>query len=136
MYGGLNKTLFNKIEKAFNSCIRFAFGIPRSQGTSGHSSLLLGCSLKTYFDVEMCCVIFKLVREGTPKYLAIRLVNSISQRTLKLNVYKRRHKKYNGMLFTRGIKLWNSLPTDARKIRDLKKFRPICIHYLSTNQLT
>lgn len=131
---GISKMLQKKLMKAFNACVRFAFGLSRMSGTSGHTHLLIGCNLNTYFDVEACCVIFKMVRHGSPKYLADRLVNSLSERTLKLKVSRSRRKKLDNMLYIRGVKLWNKLPLKTRKIGNHKAFRKECTRFLNENQ--
>lgn len=129
VFSGMSKSLFQKISKAFNACIRFAYGLSRRKGTSAYVVEFLGCSLEKYF--ELCCTIHKLVILKSPAHLATRLIKSHSSRALKLNVIKTKKSKYDGFLFIKGVRLWNSLPIDLRRIYKPKSFRKACLQYLT-----
>lgn len=135
VFSGLTSMLMMKITKAFNACIRFAYGLKKIQGTSSHSHLLLGGSLKSFFETEVCCTMHKLIFNKSPKYLADRIIFSMSSRTLRLNVPRSRRRKLDGQFFIKGVKLWNSIPIHVKRIRNIMLFRTACMHELNSRRL-
>lgn len=133
VYGSTTKTLMNNVTKAYNACLRFAYGIKNRRESISHLSIdFIGCSLKQFFDFESCCALHRIIITGKPEYLANYIEPSLSRRTFKLNTLTNKRKSGNGSVFIRGVKIWNCSPVALRRTHNLKQFRAACLEYVAT----
>jgi hypothetical protein len=50
------------------ACARYIYGISRYQHISEHANRIHGCSLDMYYDLRMCCAMYRLIGSDRPGY--------------------------------------------------------------------
>lgn len=125
------KSLMTKLQTTLNACTRFVVGKRKFDRLGNDRNLILGSTLSRYYDQITCVTLFKIVRFNEPDYLFSRIQHTVSQRTRMLTTQRRNCQKYNNMFFLNGIKLWNSLPNELRRITRLSEFKRRCKEHFS-----
>lgn len=136
IFNTLNNSLLHKLQSALNACTRFVYGLRMRDHISPFATNILGCTLRQYFDINICKMIFSLTHHRDPAFLSDRLRASRSSRiqpdrtgsarstrSLGIMPLQSRLAAYNGMFFIRGITLWNRLPLTARMARNRYEFK-------------
>jgi hypothetical protein len=92
---------------ALNACARYNYGISRYQHISEHANRILGCSLDTYYNLRICCVMYRLIGSGRPGYLFDGLQFGRSARFFNLIIPSHRTSARVSPFFVQGAILWN-----------------------------
>jgi hypothetical protein len=58
-----------RLQTALKACARYIYGISRYQHISKHANRILGCSLDTYYNLSICCAMYRLIGSGRPRCL-------------------------------------------------------------------
>lgn len=121
---GLLQENMNILQRCFNACTRFIFGIRKFDHISAYSSIVLGCSLSIFYEFRVCLFIFKLLKTKQPFYLYRKLLFSRFHSTnLRLIPAKNCCRSLNKSFFVRGVSLWNSIPLQIKKLGSVKLFK-------------
>lgn len=100
----------DQLKKAFNSCARYIFNPQPRQRMSNISRRILNVNLEEYYDLRKCMMLYNLLHNGKPSYLANRLQFGTSLR--RRNLIPPRH--YTTLradsFFVQSVSKWNSLP--------------------------
>lgn len=122
IYSSCNVTLFRKVQVAFNSVIRYVQGLRKFEHISRYSKTLLNCTLPNYLKYRICCLVFKIMRDG-PSYLSPLFVRGRSVRTRDLIMPRINSSIVENSFQSRGIQLWNALPPRCKAINSLSSFK-------------
>jgi hypothetical protein len=129
---GLDTNSRKPIERAMKSVVRYVFGLPRLESTARYIDRFLGCSLSNFFKLRSLCLMFKVIRTGTPMYLKEAFQMLRSSRVSML-VVPRHGSGLEKTLFAKGIIDWNSLPTVLRKEGSYGRFAAGCLKFLQNS---
>jgi hypothetical protein len=81
----LDSYSLRELTVALNACVRYVYRRRLFDRISDVFDSILGCSLLTYMEFRLACLMFSLVTGGRPRYLYDSLVYSRSERTLRIN---------------------------------------------------
>jgi len=130
LFGGCGKMVWNKLNRAFNSCARYIYRKRRSDRISSFTYKILNCTLKCFFSLLQCKFLFNMIHSMVPKYLYEKLTISRSQRTGGLVLPSFRRKTRNQSFFVHGVQLYNSLCNETRNSATIGAFKNRCFHEL------
>lgn len=133
--GGLDTVCRRVLTKAFNACIRYVFGLDRQDGTTGYVDRLLGCDIFNYYDYISCCFLHGLILSGKPTYLCELICQTQSSRTLNMRLPRHSSSQYNRSFFVHGVRCWNSLPVNLKRINTRKAFGTNCLKYYDSREI-
>lgn len=133
VFSNISKTLQNKLNAALNACTKFVLGTKKFDRLGNNRYIILGCNLNDYYNRLMCMCMFRVCKLKEPDYLVSHINFSVSTRTRQLTTIRRRTASFNNMFFIKGVKLWNNLPVDIRRIHRLTEFKTKCKIYFQTN---
>lgn len=128
VFYGMQDYNLKKLEKAFNAGIRYVFRLRKYDHISRYINSIVGCSLKEYYEFRVCFLIFRLLKFGSPVYLAQKLQESKSVRTKKLLIPVNNFDIFNSSFYVRGICLWNTLPLNVRTSESCSSFKRQVLH--------
>lgn len=110
LYSCMDSISKQKLNVAFNSCIRFVHSLRPSDYVSHMTHCIFGSSLMTHFTIEICKYIFKIIRSRVPEYLYDKFEFSSSNRTYNLNIPRSSSLQTRRSFFVLGARIWNNLP--------------------------
>lgn len=117
VFYGMSKKCSSKLNRCFNACVRYVFRLRKYDHLSSFSNRLIGCSLSIYLDFRVCWFIKQLLKTKSPAYLFNKLSFSFNfLENLRLIVRQNNSHCNNTSVFVKGIRLWNSLPLNIRKV--------------------
>lgn len=125
---GLDTYSRKPIEKALKSIVRYVYGLPRLESTVPYIGRFLGCSLESFFKHRSLCLLFKIIRSGSPGYLREAFCMLRSSRASQLEV------PFHGTglgktLFVKGVIDWNGLPAFLRNEGSYDRFKERCLKF-------
>lgn len=125
---GLDTYSKKPIEKALKSIVRYVYGLPRLESTAPYIGRFLGCSLESFFKFRSLCLLFKIIRSGSPGYLseAFRMLQSSRASQLDLPQHGTGLEK---SLFVKGVIDWNGLPAFLRNEGSYERFKDRCLRF-------
>lgn len=113
----------NKLNRCFNACIRYVFGLRKYDHLSLFRYRLIGCSLDTLFEFKASWFIGQLLRSKSPLYLFDKLSLSPNfSNNLRLLLRHNNSLCSNSSLFVRGLRSWNQLSLPLKKIKSRAVF--------------
>lgn len=104
-----------KLNVAFNSAVRYAFGLRRFSHVSSYSSSILGCTLSAYLKFRTIVFLRNILTSRQPDYLYEKLGFLQSNRTFSLSAPGFRCHISENQFFVQSIRFWNSLPLHIRR---------------------
>jgi hypothetical protein len=122
---------FRRLQVAFNSCARFVYGLRRYDHVSHISKMVLGCTLPCYYRFRACVYIFRLLKGGTPGYLAELLQTGRSERSVNLVLPPRVSELRARTFFVDGPRTYNELPTVVKAMNVESAFKAACFTFWS-----
>lgn len=127
LYGVLNESQLQKLQRVQNVAVRFVFGAKRHPPTSGLLKELHWLPVKQRILFKMGCLMFKIVWWHCPAYLA-RLFEKNSRETRRnyenlLRLPKSLNAANRNSFSYRGAKTWNTLPCYLRQETDYVTFK-------------
>lgn len=122
--GELNSRNFSVLERAFNSMVRFVFGLRKYDHISHVSSQIFGVGLREYLQLRRHLFMYSIVKTRKPLYLFEKL-NFLQSRRLKFNIVipNFNYDKYFKSFFVFDVIKWNELSTDAKQSTSVEIFR-------------
>lgn len=126
--GDLHENVFYKLQKAYNSCLRFIFRVPRWARMTPYSIKFLGCPLREFLKFRTCLTIHRLLLTQTPMYLSDKLCLGRSERLGHIMLPRNRSAVKNNSFLVYGSSLYNRLPRDLKNL-SLNQFKKYCHQY-------
>jgi hypothetical protein len=130
LFVGAPKSVWSKLNMAFNSCIRYVYRRRRYDSIRSVPNEILGCSLEKYLLSVSCSFIHKLIISNTPRYLSKRINFAGSNRTRNLELPLAHLRCRRASLFVHGICIYNKLDIQTRCSITVGVFRRACLSNL------
>lgn len=130
----LDSACASKINVAFNDCVRFVYGLRRGDHISPFASNLLGCPLRTYLNVQLLCVLHKIIYGNNPAYLSSFFTFLRSQRRSVILLPKFETLVGERSFSVQAARLWNSLPFHVRRLTGLGAFKKGVLEHFSVSE--
>jgi hypothetical protein len=121
----------DRLNKCYNSCARYVYGIRASESISGPARNLTGRTLNQLLAYRTCSLFHRLLSQRFPGYLYDKLRFGRSQRTGILIPPRHQHSNYGNSFFVEGVNMWNSLPLEVRSARSTEAFKESYYSYTS-----
>ena len=118
------------IERAFNACVRFAFGLKKRQSIRNYSDRILGCDIMQYLSCYTLMFIHNLILRKVPEYLYSKVMHSRSDKTFGLNIPSTSTARTLNSMFVSGISRYNRLPIDVRSTASMDTFRRLSFRHI------
>ena len=126
---GLDEECKRVLNKAFNACVRYVFGLRRRDELDGYKNLILGCSLLDYLKYRSMLFLYKVINTGSPSYIFEKFRFGQSARTgMVIPQRTTVSRTFNSLLFN-GIHVYNSLPIYIRRSPTISHFKRSYIDY-------
>lgn len=117
VFYGMSGRCVDKLSRCFNSCIRYVFRLRKFDHISEFGNRLLGCGLLLYYDYRVCWFFKQLLKLNIPSYLFSKLSLSYNfNDNLRIIMDHRSSLCSNSSVFGKGIKMWNSLSLDTKRV--------------------
>ena len=130
VYPCLDYDCKNKLNVAFNDCLRFIHNINRYESVSFLHDSLLGVNLNKYILYRNVSLLHKIIHGRCPGYLEEMLHFARSRRGLILILPRFTHTIAERSFFISVVRTWNSLPFDIQRSSSQASFRnKIFSHY-------
>ena len=128
--GELSAAAKKILERCFNACIRFAYGLGRYDSISNHAHRLLGNSLFVYFDYLTSSFLHKVIITTEPDYVFQNLNFGSSSRLRNLILPRNSKDIINDSFYVRGVSKYNALPAAVKAKYSLTGFKRACKKHL------
>lgn len=112
-----------KLRVAFNSTIRYIYGLRRYDHVSHLSKILLDMSFDCYIKFRTLILLFDILKTHQPPYLYSKLQFPASNRSTCLILPRFTCLTSERQFFISAIRLWNSLPNYLRVLNDRQRFK-------------
>lgn len=126
----------NKLEKLFNTCIRYILNLPRHEHITPYRNDLKLLTMYERRTSHVASMIFKILNGETPQYLNnIININSHNTRSKnKLIIKKPNNNFQKNSLFIGGPNLWNKIPEEIRNSVTSDNFKKNYELYISNRR--
>lgn len=122
LYSNLSAELSQKLQRVHNVCVRFIFNIRRHDHISEYFLRLSWLRLQDRRLVHSLCLLYRIIHDSTPNYLASRFTllashhnrNTRSQHNLLLSIPHHQTSLYSSSFSIAMARSWNSLPLEIR----------------------
>lgn len=134
IFMGCSRSCWDRVERTFNMCVRYAFKIRKHKSVSMRRKTILNCELENFIKYRACVFLFLLQKTKTPSYyLYEQLFFPRFRRNNLLSVpNNRRTEQINRSFFVLGVKLWNSLSPELRNTESTLDFKRNCLSYFAS----
>ncbi|XP_055714721.1 uncharacterized protein LOC129808835, partial [Phlebotomus papatasi] len=105
----------NRLRLAFNSCLRYVFGLRKYDHVSAYSDSILGLPPPGYLDTRVVDFISRVLSTGRPRYLTELVVAGSSSRSSYLRVPGSGSRNFRNSIFVEGVIPWNALPRERKR---------------------
>ncbi|XP_055714971.1 uncharacterized protein LOC129809180 [Phlebotomus papatasi] len=105
----------SRLRLAFNSCLRYVFGLRKYDHVSAYGDSILGLPLPGYLDTRVVDFISRILSTGRPRYLTELVVAGSSSRSSCLRVPGSGSRNFRNSIFVEGVILWNALPRERKR---------------------
>lgn len=133
VFSNPDSSSFRKLELAFNSAIRYVYGLRKFDHISRFSCSITGCSLREHINIRNCIFLFNIIKTRQPAYLYEKLCFAQSNRTRNINVPHFNYLSSKRLFFFHAIRLWNSLPLTVRSCNSDSNFKKKILNYIRSN---
>lgn len=110
-FDGLRASDRKSLERAFNACLRFAFGLKKRQSVRGCEVSFMGCGLMQYLNYHTLTFIHSLILRKSPDYLFSKVQRCRSNRTFSVSVPYTATTRAHDSFFVSGVARYNMPPT-------------------------
>jgi len=124
----------NILEKAFNACVRFVYGIGRYDSVSGHVHRLLGNGVFVFLEYIVSSFLHKVIISREPEYVYENLGFGSFHRTFNLILPRNDRNIVNNSFYVRGIARYNALPTSVKNKFSITGFKRACKDHLGLSR--
>lgn len=121
-----------KMNVAFNDCLRFIYNIPRYTSVARFKTTLFGMSLDNFYKMRNLLQLHKIIYKECPQYLNEMLHFAQSRRGLRLILPQFTHLVAERSFFVSAIRLWNTLPVELQRTHSSAIFQRKIFLHLST----
>lgn len=129
--GDLNTNLKRRLQRIFNSCIRYIYNLKKYDRLTPYYNTIFNCPLENYFKIRLLIFIFKIIRSRTPVYLYENLQFSVSNRTNNIDIPAHLTNIMGNSFIVRAARVWNSLPSELKLINNVGPFRRRILEYFN-----
>lgn len=126
----LNAECKRSLERAFDACVRSAFGLRKRQSVRDYKDKILGCDLFHYLRYHTLSFLHSVLLKKSPVYLHSKLCRSRSDRTFNYNVRRASLSQTHNSLFASGVARYNSLPVSVKRAGNISAFRSLCYNHI------
>ncbi|XP_020297183.1 uncharacterized protein LOC109861786 [Pseudomyrmex gracilis] len=141
VFSDLTAELDLRLQRAFNSCIRFIFDLRKDEHITPFFNKLMWLKVKARRHYFMCCFLYSIKRTQRPPilYSGLTFRNEESSRHTKasedmLSIPICRTEIFKQSFRCYSAELWNSLPADIRAITSLDIFKAkLHSHFMKNN---
>lgn len=130
--GNMSYYNLSSLQRAFNSIIRFVYGLRKYDHISHLSSSIVGLPLDHFLVFRRLLFLFKLVKFQQPEYLYNRLNFSHSTRTCNINVPAHQYDIAAKSFFICDIINWNDLHVSIKRSTSVNMFKSNLKNMLSS----
>lgn len=120
---GLDGTCKRVLSKLFNACVRFYYGLKRSDSLERYRNKIRGCGIIEYMKMRAPLCLHKAVLNKTPPYISQKIQPGHSSRTNSLDVPYSFSAKTHTTLLSQAISKYNALPRNVKRARTVDEFR-------------
>ena len=132
IYSATTSVILQRLQQAFNSCLRYVLDLKKYDHISQHSFRLLGCGLETNFKLRAATFLFKIINFPIPSYLLPYRSAAISNRTSNLSLPSYPPgSNYNSSFRVRACNIWNGIqPHNIKRLTSISAFKQQCLRSL------
>lgn len=126
VYNNLKDSLAQTLQRAQNACIRFIYNIRKYDHISGVYKDHKILTLKNRRLYHSLCLLFKMLKTGSPSYLTkyfVHLKSSRFQKSQLLCIPKSKTNYYNKSFAITVAREWNKLPSNIKNCTSLTSFK-------------
>ncbi|XP_075157761.1 uncharacterized protein LOC142231028 [Haematobia irritans] len=116
LFANCDSGSLRRLNVAFNSIIRYVYGLNRRQRVAHLANSLYGFSFQTLLNSKALIFLQKLIVKRTPHNLYYKLRFARSSRGRKIIPFRRRCLVSEWHFFISTIRLWNTLPSNIQSI--------------------
>lgn len=113
----------SRLRVAFNSIIRYVFGLKRRDHVSNFAKEILGVSFENYLKIRTLICLHNIIYIKEPQYLFSILRFSRSSRGNHIIQLRHNKRISDQHFFINAIRLWNYLPNNIQTIRNKGPFK-------------
>ncbi|KYM96666.1 hypothetical protein ALC62_12662 [Cyphomyrmex costatus] len=137
----LSQKLLTRVQRIQNTCLRFSFNVRKYDHISPYFSRSGWLNIRQRFILHLCCLVFRLLHSGVPRYLRNLLYfnsdlhanNTPDTRHQDSLSYPRhRTSKFKAAFSYTATKFYNAMPSFIRLSPSLPSFRSRALEYIST----
>ena len=122
VYFGLDRVSLQRLVVAFNSCIRYIYDLGHRDHVSERVVEVLGVTMPNYLKIRYLRFIHKVLRSGSPAYLADLLTTGPSPRARSLICPRHLTALRSKSFAVTAPRLWNSMPSALRQHSTTARF--------------
>jgi hypothetical protein len=134
LYSGASRNCWHKLNRAFNSCVRYVYRKKKRDSIRLMTNNILGSSLNVYLQSFVSCFLFKIIKFQRPHYLYEILQFLSSDRTKCLMLPRAVSKIRIQSFFVHSVRIYNSLSITTRSVGSVDAFRERCVADLATGE--
>lgn len=113
----------SRLRIAFNSIVRYVFGLSRRDHVSNYAKQIFGISFENYLNLRTLVCLHKIIYSREPQYLFDILRFSRSNRGKQLIQIRHKRRISDQHFFVNAIRLWNNLPYNIQIISNDRQFK-------------
>lgn len=111
---GTTSSRFKRVERLFNSVVRYVYRLRRYDHISQYVLLFLGFPFESHVNIRVLLLYYKLINSGVPPLLRDKFVFCRSTRNPQLLIPRITSQFYERSFLVRVARLWNRLPMHLR----------------------
>ena len=115
IYCNCNYVSKRKLNVAFNSTVRYVYGLRRYDRISGFASRLLNMPFENYLDYRSLILFSDILLTRQPQYCFEKIRIGSSHRSHQLIVPRFSYLTSERQFFVNSVRLWNSLPRNLKE---------------------
>lgn len=123
----------SRLRIAFNSIVRYVFGLRRRDHVSAFAKQILGVSFENYLKIRTLICLHKIIYTQSPQYLFNILRFCRSGRGKQLIQMRHKKRMSNQHFFVNAIRLWNNLPNNIQMIGNKGLFKTSLYTFFCNN---
>lgn len=133
-YAGCTGVEFGRLQRSFNSAVRFIYSLGRRDHVSPSTHRFLGCSFYNFLCLRTMALLFRILSTKLPIYLYQRFMFVRSGRTKQLQMPQFRSRIMELSFQVRAARLWNKLPQSDRFLGSPSSFKERCLRMLNARR--
>ncbi|CAD6226339.1 GSCOCG00011879001-RA-CDS [Cotesia congregata] len=137
----ISGSLQQRLQRKFNACIRFIYGVPRFDHITPYRRQLGWLTLRSRREFLIACIIYKMLHLQHNNLLrdGFRILLSVRDRAERRNdiFYQSSCRKvtFERSFLLTAIRSWNQLPSDLVALSTFAEFRVACFNWYFNRDL-